>query len=747
MKKNNGKIVLFYIVLIVGIFLVLSFLFSNKDAKDPTYGEIVTYFESDTVKSYTIDDSNYLTLRVYDVPAGSQIDKATSPTKEVGFQLRSVVDVYNLFKEYDGNSNLVLAECNKVAEKQTPVWVAFLPYIIVILVFIILYVVIARKASGGQGGAGKMMNFGKARVKTADQSKNRVLFKDVAGADEEKEELEEVVEFLKDPQKFCKLGAKIPHGVLLVGPPGTGKTLLAKAVAGEAGVPFFSISGSDFVEMYVGVGASRVRDLFENARKAPASIIFIDEIDAVGRHRGAGLGGGHDEREQTLNQLLVEMDGFGSHDGIIVIAATNRPDILDPALLRPGRFDRQITVNYPDIKGREEILKVHARNKPLEDSVDLATVAKTTAGFTGADLANLLNEASLLAARRGKSLVGMEDIEDAFIKIIAGPKKKSRVKKEDELKKTAYHEAGHAILAYALPSQDPVQQISIIPSGNALGYTLNPPKEDKHSVYKKELQEKIAMLLGGRAAEEIIFDDVSGGASNDIQRATDIAKKMVTQLGMSDLLGLRAFGSGHGEVFLGKDFSSSQDYSDETATKIDNEIHRIITEAYDNAKRILTENIEKLHFIAGFLVKNEIMDGEQFEAAMSGNPTYEELEEMTEAKKRRSREENEEKRRKEAAEARRRKEAEEKGEEKIKVKIDGFDFGGGNLKVDEDEPEETEADETTEDEDMIVDEDVSSDGESEESEDLEVTEDDTDISEAQDVEYESEDEKKDNDEN
>ena len=396
------------------------------------------------------------------------------------------------------------------------------------------------------------------------------------------------------------------------------------------------------------------------AKRHNASIIFIDEIDAVGRHRGAGLGGGHDEREQTLNQLLVEMDGFGSHDGIIVIAATNRPDILDPALLRPGRFDRQITVNYPDIKGREEILKVHAKNKPLEETVDLAKVAKTTAGFTGADLANLLNEASLLAARRGKSLIGMDDIEDAFIRVIAGPKKKSRAMKEREKKNTAYHEAGHAIVGHLLPSIDPVQQISIIPSGNALGYTLNPPTEDKYSVYKNELKEEISMLLAGRAAEEIIFGDISGGASNDIERATNIAKKMVTRLGMSEVLGLRAFGSGHSEVFLGRDFSSSQDYSDDTASKIDAEIHEIITNSYNNAKKILNENIEKLHFIAEFLLKNEIMDGEQFAAAMEGDPTFEELEEMTEAKKRKSREENDKKRELEKAEERRRKEEAEK---------------------------------------------------------------------------------------
>ena len=535
-----------------------------------------------------------------------------------------------------------------------PWWVSLLPYVLIIVVVIVLYVIMMKQATGG--GAGKLNSFGKARVKTPQADKNRVLFSDVAGADEEKAELTEVVEFLRNPSAFTKLGAKIPHGVLLMGPPGTGKTLLAKAVAGEAGVPFFSISGSDFVEMYVGVGASRVRDLFENARKHPASIIFIDEIDAVGRHRGAGLGGGHDEREQTLNQLLVEMDGFGSHEGIIVIAATNRPDILDPALLRPGRFDRQITVNVPDIKGREEILAVHAKNKPLEEGVDLAKVAKTTAGFTGADLANLLNEAALLAARRGKALIGMDDIEDAFIKVIAGPQKKSRAMKEDDKRKTAYHEAGHAILAHVLPHNDPVQQISIIPSGNALGYTLNPPAEDKYSVYKEELKEKIAMLLGGRAAEEIIFTDVSGGASNDIERATKIAKNMVTRLGMSDVLGPRAFGNGQSEVFLGRDFSSSQDYSDATATAIDNEIHTLIMDAYNRAKQILTDHIDKLHFIAEFLVRNEIMDGEQFKAAMEGNPTFEELEEMTEAKRRKSRRENEEKRQREAEEARRREE-------------------------------------------------------------------------------------------
>ena len=664
-KKNNLKILIFYGLLIVAVVLSLSTFFGQSNSNEPKYSDVVNYFKNDAVKSFVVNEKNYITMEVYNVDElnaleGVTPEQAGLTTKSIGYQLQSLgIFVENCEEYYLNNQNIQTYDI--VPETVMPWWVSFLPYVIIIVIVIIMWVLMMRSATGG---AGKINSFGKAKVKTPESGNTKILFTDVAGADEEKEELQEVVEFLKSPAKFAKLGAKIPHGVLLMGPPGTGKTLLAKAVAGEAGVPFFSISGSDFVEMYVGVGASRVRDLFDNARKHPASIIFIDEIDAVGRHRGAGLGGGHDEREQTLNQLLVEMDGFGSHDGIIVIAATNRPDILDPALLRPGRFDRQITVNYPDIKGREEILKVHARNKPLEAGVDLAAIAKTTSGFTGADLANLLNEAALLAARREKDLVGMDDIDDAFIKVIAGPKKRSMVRKEDEKKKTAYHEAGHAILAFALPTQDPVQQISIIPSGKALGYTLNPPVEDKHSVYKKELKDKIAMLLGGRAAEELIFDDISGGASNDIQRATDIAKKMVTQLGMSDVLGLRAFGSGQGEVFLGRDFSSSQDYSDETATKIDNEIHDIISEAYETAKRILTQYMSKMHFIAEFLVKNEIMDGEQFMAAMNGNPTFEELEEMTEAKKRKSREENEQRRKQQAEAERRRKEAEERARSK-----------------------------------------------------------------------------------
>jgi len=485
-----------------------------------------------------------------------------------------------------------------------------------------------------------MNSFSKARTKLGSDEKNKVFFKDVAGADEEKEELQEIVDFLKNPSKYTDIGAKIPKGVLLIGAPGTGKTLLAKAVAGEAGVPFYSISGSDFVEMYVGVGASRVRDLFETAKKTSPSIIFIDEIDAVGRHRGAGWGGGHDEREQTLNQLLVEMDGFGGNAELIVMAATNRPDILDPALLRPGRFDRQITVNYPDLKGRLEILKVHARNKKFEPGVDFEALAKSTVGFTGADLANLLNEAALLAARSGKRLIGNSDLEDATLKVIVGPQKKSRTIKESEKKKTAYHEAGHAIVGHFLPTQDPVRQISIIPSGRALGYTLQVPEEDRYSVYKTEMKENIAMLLGGRVAEKVFFGDISGGASNDIQRATDIARKMVTQLGMSDTLGPIVFGSGHDEVFLGKDFSSARNFSEKIASQIDDEIHSIISEGYSTAEKIITEHTEEMHFIAEYLVANEVMDSDQFLAVFEEDRSFEKLDAIRDNKVKRSEEAN-----------------------------------------------------------------------------------------------------------
>ncbi|MBR4873441.1 MAG: ATP-dependent zinc metalloprotease FtsH [Clostridia bacterium] len=675
--KRNFKTILFYILLIGVIALSVSSLLGQTKQEKLIYSDIVDQFKTDSVVSFVVDESYNLTMVIvdpekatYDEQTGKVIAFGENDVKQISYQLRSL-DLFHTDLEGYIASNNNLKEYDYEPQKSYPWWISMVPSVIVIVIVIVLWFVMMNQATGGKGG--KINSFGKAHVKTPlPNDKNKVRFTDVAGADEEKAELQEIVDFLKDPAKFTALGARIPHGVLLVGPPGTGKTLLAKAVAGEAGVPFFSISGSDFVEMYVGVGASRVRDLFENARKTPASIIFIDEIDAVGRHRGAGLGGGHDEREQTLNQLLVEMDGFGSHEGIIVIAATNRPDILDPALLRPGRFDRQVTVNYPDIKGREEILKVHARNKPLENTVDLAEIAKTTAGFTGADLSNLLNEAALLAARRHKSLIGPDDISEAFIKVIAGPKKKSMKIKDSEKKKTAYHEAGHAILAYCLPTQDPVQQISIIPSGNALGYTLNPPAEDRYSVYKQELKEKIAMLLGGRAAEEIVFGDVSGGASNDIQRATATAKKMVTQLGMSDLLGPINYASEQGEVFLGRDFSAGKDHSEDIAAKIDSEVHKIISESYKLALDTLRTNLDKLNLIADFLVAYEVMDGDQFKAAMEGTPTIEELDEMRKEKKRRSEEEN-----KKRAEEIREEEARKKAEEEARANAEAEQAASG----------------------------------------------------------------------
>ncbi len=641
--KKNTKHIIFYVALIAVVILICAMLF-QQESKNMKYSDVVAAFTKGDVVEFTIDKNNVLTMTFEKNSEYEQFPHTDSEDKTqiyVQYRLASLsifhADLGDTIVEQISAGTL---SGEYVAPTQYSAWLSWIPIILIVVALIAMYVIMTRMM--GAGGAGKMANFSKSRARMATPSdKDRVTFRDVAGADEEKEELEEIVEFLKDPSKFAKLGAKIPHGVLLVGPPGTGKTLLAKAVAGEAGVPFFSISGSDFVEMYVGVGASRVRDLFDTARKSPASIVFIDEIDAVGRQRGAGLGGGHDEREQTLNQLLVEMDGFGSHDGIIVIAATNRPDILDPALLRPGRFDRQITVSRPDINGRIDILKVHSRNKPLEASVDFREIARMTVGFTGADLANLLNEAALLATKRQKNLIGMDDISDALLRIIAGPKKKARVMKDEEKKKTAYHEAGHAMLAYHL-ELDPVQQISIIPSGHMLGYTLNPPAEDKYSEYKSEMKKEISMLLGGRAAEEIIYDDVTGGASNDIDRATKIAKRMITRLGMSDVLGPRSFGTDQGEVFLGRDFSSSQDYSEEIAAKIDNEIHKIISDAYNKAKDILKSDIKKLHFIADFLLKNEVMDGEQFTAIMkSDNPTFEEIEAIAEAKKKKSQKDNE----------------------------------------------------------------------------------------------------------
>ena len=646
--KSNLKIILFYLVLIAVIIFFVAQVFTTTQADKLVYSDIVTYFEQEQVASFVVDEDYLLTMKLKD-------------GTEVSYQLKSLTifrdDLGDLILEQ--KSAGILESYDYEPDTVLPWWVSMLPYLIIIVIFVALWIFVMNQSVGGKGN--KMNSFGKARVKTAQpDQKNKMLFRDVAGADEEKAELEEVVEYLKDPQKFSKLGAKIPHGVLLVGPPGTGKTLLAKAVAGEAGVPFFSISGSDFVEMYVGVGASRVRDLFDQARKSPASIIFIDEIDAVGRQRGAGLGGGHDEREQTLNQLLVEMDGFGSHEGIIVIAATNRPDILDPALLRPGRFDRQVTIGYPDIRGREEILKVHARNKPMEAAVDFRRVAQTTVGFTGAELANLLNEAALLAARNNKSLIGMDDIEEAFMKLILGPKKKTRVRNEHDNKLVAYHEAGHAVASFFCAHTDPVKMISVIPAGNTGGVTVSVPQEDTLGSSRSEMFEKILMTLGGRVAEQLIMDDISTGASNDIQQATRIARNMITRYGMSDKLGTVLYGSEHSasEVFLGRDFSSGKNYSEKTAAIIDEEIRALIGEAYTKCTEILTEHLDKLHFVAAFLLKNEIMDGDQFKAAMEGDPTIEELEALAEEKKQKSREDNERKRREN--EERERREAEER---------------------------------------------------------------------------------------
>ena len=643
MQQNNKfkGVFIYFLVIILLIFGLVSLLNMSGGGSSAkvAYSDVIKEFDELNVSAFSLDlGSGEL---IYKLESGKDTYVYTVPNVSIfisdinsGYNEAGKMVTYRQ-RYNEANPEAPLLE-DYIPIADNTFLTSILPYLLLIGIMVIFTFVIMRSAGGG----GKMNSFSKANIRQ--QSGKKVMFSDVAGADEEKQELEEIVEFLKDPTKFTRLGAKIPHGVLLVGPPGTGKTLLAKAVAGEAGVPFYSLSGSDFVEMYVGVGASRVRDLFETARKSPASIIFIDEIDAVGRHRGAGLGGGHDEREQTLNQLLVEMDGFGSHDGIIVIAATNRPDILDPALLRPGRFDRQITVNAPDVKEREAILRVHVRKKPLEAAVDLEVIAKKTAGFTGADLANLMNEAALLAARRGKSLIGMEDIDDAFIRVIAGPKKTSRVMNERERRNTAFHEAGHAIVAHVLPHLDSVHQISIIPSGRALGYTMSLPAEDKYSVYKAELKEKIAELLAGRVAEAIVFGDISGGASNDIERATAIARKMVTQLGMSDVLGPVKYGTNESEVFLGRDFAGGNNFSEEISAKIDSEIKALIDEGYEAAKRILTENRTKLDFVAEFLLKNELMDSDQFAAAMEREDvTFEDLEAIAAEKREKSRLENE----------------------------------------------------------------------------------------------------------
>ena len=546
----------------------------------------------------------------------------TSDGRQISYRLASVSlfleEVGDDIEAYNQDHPDSRMEYNLVPASDNGWLLSLIPYVLMIVVMGLLWYFMFKQANGG----GKMNQFGKANMKNPVQMGKKTTFAEVAGADEEKEELAEIVEFLKNPKKFNELGARIPKGVLLVGPPGTGKTLLARAVAGEAGVPFFSISGSDFVEMFVGVGASRVRDLFEQAKKNSPSIIFIDEIDAVGRHRGAGLGGGHDEREQTLNQLLVEMDGFGANEGVIVIAATNRRDILDPALLRPGRFDRQVIVNYPDVKGREEILKVHARNKPLGFDVDLSVVAKSTAGFTGADLENLMNEAALLAARKGRKAITEKDIEEATIKVVAGPEKKSKVVSEKEKRLTAYHEGGHAIATYYSETQDPVHEVSIVPRGMAGGYTLSLPEHDRSYMSRKEMREEIVTLMGGRVAESLVLDDISTGASNDLERATKLAKSMVTRYGFSEKLGPVVYGQDEGEPFLGRDFNHIRDYSENVAAEIDSEVRDIIDTGYDAAKELLTAHMDQLHQVAAYLIEHEKIDGATFEKLMKGELDY-----------------------------------------------------------------------------------------------------------------------------
>ena len=712
MKANVKNIILIVVIFAVIIAAVSIFTSTLKKEEDFVYSDLVDLFNNDLVTSFDVDgnlkmtviaikiqkdektgepvlDSNGNFIPVIDEKTGKNATETHSYNLSYNFQLDQINDLaLRNYQGVDENGNVVyknLETYNYQVPAETPWYQVFLPYLILPVIFLVLYFFMMR----GMGGTGKINSFAKSKAKITGEH-NNVKFADVAGADEEKAELEEVVEFLKDPTKYVKLGARIPRGVLLVGPPGTGKTLLAKAVAGEAGVPFFSISGSDFVELYVGVGASRVRDLFDNARKTPASIIFIDEIDAVGRHRGAGLGGGHDEREQTLNQLLVEMDGFGTNSGVIVIAATNRPDILDPALLRPGRFDRRVTVNYPDIKGREAILKVHCRNKPLEATVDLAKIAQQTIGFTGAELANLLNEAALLAAKKNKALIGMEDIEASFMKLLLGPQKKSKVRTEADNKLCAYHEAGHAVASYFCKYTDPVKHITIIPAGSAGGVTISVPTEDRMTSSKNEMIDHIVLALGGRVAEELVLDDISTGASNDIQQATNIARNMVTRYGMSEKLGTVLYGSEHGanEVFLGRDFSSGQSYSEKTAAEIDDEIRRIIASAYERCKKYLSDNIDKLHFIAGFLLKNEFMDEDQFKAAMEADdPTFEMIEDIAKERIRKSEEEN--KIAHETAEAEKKKaEEEERKRRESSDLLDNFfrDMQNGTLHTPKEEP-------------------------------------------------------------
>ena len=614
MNKNLKNVLLFIGIPIVFIMAILSVSYLSKNTVETKYYEIV-----DMVKSNQISEFE---LNLY---SGDLVYTKRDDGKKYHYTVADPSIFYNDVNEAvteindKNNGTDKIIKYDYKSGGQAAWLMNLLPTVLMIAIMVVFWIFIMKRMNASMG-TDKTMGFGKAKVRK-DDGKKKTTFADVAGADEEKEEMAEIVDFLKDPKKYNELGAKIPKGVLLVGPPGTGKTLLARAVAGEAGVPFFSISGSDFVEMFVGVGASRVRDLFGEAKKSAPAIIFIDEIDAVGRQRGAGLGGGHDEREQTLNQMLVEMDGFGTNEGVIVMAATNRPDILDKALLRPGRFDRQITVNYPDVKGREEILKVHSRGKPLGPDVNLATIAKSTSGFTGADLANLLNESALLAVRHKKKAITQEEIEEATIKVVMGAEKKSHIVSDKDKLVTAYHEAGHAVVSYFLPTQDPVHQISIIQRGMAAGYTMYLPVDEKGHTSKNQMLEQICSLLGGRAAEQLTQNDVCTGASNDIERATDLARKMVTKFGMSDKLGLVTYGHDDNEVFLGRDFSSTPNYSEKTAAVIDEEIESVVMTQYKKALDLLNGAMPKLHEVAKILFEKEKISGEDFRAIME-EPTF-----------------------------------------------------------------------------------------------------------------------------
>lgn len=619
-NNNNGKTLLIYLLVSVAIICGLVYMLTSMSTKssDKKYSEIMEQFDSLNVSQFELDlGSGQLK---YKLKGEDKVYSYTVPNVSLfANEVLGGEDAENYRKKYNTENPDDPLQYNLIPISDNSFWLNLIPTLLMLGVMIFFFVFMMKNAGGG-----KMSSFGKTNAKMAPSSK-KATFDDVAGADEEKEELKEIVDFLRDNKKYTEIGARIPKGVLLLGPPGTGKTLLARAVAGEAKVPFFSISGSDFVEMFVGVGASRVRDLFEQAKKNAPAIIFIDEIDAVGRQRGAGLGGGHDEREQTLNQLLVEMDGFEDNDSVIVMAATNRRDILDPALLRPGRFDRQILVGYPDVKGREAILKVHTRNKPLAPDVDLETIAKSTVGFTGADLENLVNEASLLAARKNKKAITKDELEEASIKVVAGPEKKSKVITEDEKKLTAYHEGGHALCTYYSKSQDKVHQVSIIPRGQAGGFTMSLPVKDKSYVSKNEMYENIVVLLGGRVAEKLILDDISTGASNDLERATSTARNMVTRYGFSDNLGPVVYGQGDHEVFLGRDYTNTPSYSDNVAAEIDNEIRTLIESAFTDAEKILNEHMDKLHVVAKYLMKYEKVDGATFEKLMNGELTESEF--------------------------------------------------------------------------------------------------------------------------